>query len=92
MSEYLNKQDILNAINDVMNDRTILHKFRALRKKINRIATADVVAVKHGKWEEELIEGGNGVAEVKSVCSLCGKTNKHYMPPFCPHCGARMGV
>lgn len=51
--------------------------------------TADVATVKHGKWEEKLIES-NGVAEIKSVCSLCGKTNKHYMPPFCPHCGAKM--
>ena len=91
MSEYLNKQDILNAINDVMTDRTILHKFRTLRLRINRIPTADVAEVRHGKWKKELI-GSNGVAEVKSVCSLCGKTNKRYMPPFCPHCGAKMGV
>lgn len=48
-----------------------------------------VATVKHGEWEEKLIES-NGVAEIKSVCSLCGKTNKHYMPPFCPHCGAKM--
>ena len=45
MSEHLNKQDVLNAINDVMNDRTILHKFRALRLRISRIPTADVEEV-----------------------------------------------
>ena len=45
MSEYLNRQDVLNAINDVMNDSEILHKFRALRKRINQIAVADVAEV-----------------------------------------------
>lgn len=34
--------------------------------------TADVATVKHGKWEEKLIES-NGVAEVKSVCRTVEK-------------------
>lgn len=27
----------------------------------------------------------------KTWCSKCGASNKAYKPPFCPHCGARMG-
>lgn len=50
---------------------------------------ADVAEVVHGEWIDELVEC-NGVAEIKSVCSLCGNPNKQYKPPYCPHCGAKM--
>ena len=53
------------------------------------IPAADVEEVKHGKWIDKLVEC-NGVAEIKSVCSLCGNPNKQYKPPYCPHCGAKM--
>lgn len=56
---------------------------------INSQPAADVEEVKHGKWIDELVEC-NGVAEIKSVCSLCGNPNKQYKPPYCPHCGAKM--
>ena len=49
----------------------------------------DVEEVRHGKWEQRLI-AKNGVAEMKSICSECGKPNKKYEPPYCPHCGAKM--
>lgn len=35
----------------------------------------------HGKWN--LHDG-------KTWCSVCGKSNKAYNPPYCPHCGAKM--
>ena len=50
---------------------------------------ADAAEVVHGEWIDELVEC-NGVAEIKSVCSLCGNPNKQYKPPYCPHCGAKM--
>lgn len=52
-------------------------------------ALANAEEVRHGKWERRIVEE-NGVAEMKSVCSECGKTNKRYEPPYCPHCGAKM--
>lgn len=85
----------------IFNDDALYQLYIALKNRLetkrmipvyNRAVeanTADVAEVKHGKWREKLIES-NGVAEIKSVCSLCGKTNKRYMPPFCPHCGAKM--
>ena len=84
MSEYLNRQDVLNAINDVMNDSEILHKFRALRKRINQIAVADVAEVVHGKW----LEDDYGYFQ----CSECGSEHDtpEYTTPFCPLCGAKM--
>ena len=56
---------------------------------INSQPVVDAKEVQHGKWEHSIVEE-NGVAEMKSVCSECGKTNKRYEPPYCPHCGARM--
>lgn len=67
MSEYLNRQDVLNAINDVMNDSEILHKFRALRKRINQISVADVAEVVHGKWICNTDD-----FTPKYRCSVCG--------------------
>ena len=61
----------------------------AVQDTISDIPAADVTEIIHGKWIDKLIES-NGVAEVKSVCSLCGVPNKQYKPPYCPHCGAKM--
>lgn len=48
-----------------------------------------VTVQKKGEWKWEYIVT-HGVAEKKAVCSLCGVPNKQYMPPYCPHCGAKM--
>ena len=93
MSEYLNRQDVLNAINDVMNDSEILHKFRALRKRINQIAVADVAEVVHGKWVYNTDD-----FTPKNRCSVCGYNkpivsgeNITQEPKnYCPNCGAKM--
>lgn len=45
------------------------------------VVESDVQLVKHGLWIEH---------DKKTWCTLCGKSNKDYKPPFCPHCGARM--
>ena len=54
-------------------------------KLINYLAYNDKIDTRI----DELVEC-NGVAEIKSVCSLCGNPNKQYKPPYCPHCGAKM--
>ena len=66
-----------------------ISKVNAFNHFIDTIPIADVEEVQHGKWERRIVEE-NGVAEMKSVCSECGKTNKRYEPPYCPHCGAKM--
>ena len=35
----------------------------------------------HGKWN---------LRDGKTWCSICGKSNKTYNPPYCPHCGVKM--
>ena len=80
MAEYYRKEEVLKAINDIMTDSTILHKFRSLRLRINRIPAADVVEVKHGEWEN------NGDFY---CCSECiNYTSYDY--DYCPYCGAKM--
>ena len=39
-------------------------------------------------WIKHYIKIGN--FDWKYKCSMCGKFNKQYSPPYCPHCGARM--
>lgn len=45
----------------------------------------DVAPVVHAKWETRMIDG-----QEKACCSGCGRPNKQYRPPYCPHCGAKM--
>lgn len=45
------------------------------------LPTIEVETVKNGRWIEH---------DQKTWCTLCGKSNKDYKPPFCPHCGAQM--
>ena len=62
---------------------------RISRKDAIKAWNKRVAEVVHGEWIDKLVEC-NGVAEIKSVCSLCGNPNKQYKPPYCPHCGAKM--
>lgn len=50
-----------------------------------RLPDADVAPVVHAKWIMKDVSG-----EIKAVCTHCGKPNKQYQPPYCPHCGAKM--
>lgn len=47
----------------------------------DNLPTVEAEPVKNGRWIEH---------DKKTWCTLCGKSNKDYKPPFCPHCGARM--
>lgn len=72
-----------------LDEMSRISKVNAFNHFIDTMPSADVEEVRHGKWECRIVEK-NGVAEMKSVCSECGKTNKRYEPPYCPHCGAKM--
>lgn len=59
---------------------------------VENAPTADVVEVKHGKWEKH----GMDVAEHPLRCSECSWGNHHIANryvmemDYCPNCGARM--
>lgn len=47
--------------------------------------TADVAPVRHGRWEDNGIEGSTLVK-----CSACGFDTGAFTFTYCPRCGARM--
>lgn len=54
---------------------------------------ADVEPVRHGRWEMRLTWMATDTGpEYKAYCTVCNKPNKQYQPPYCPHCGAKMGM
>ena len=63
-------------------------KKRVLTEKTNRQILENYVPVVHAKWIKHYIKIGN--FDWKYKCSMCGKFNKQYSPPYCPHCGAKM--
>jgi hypothetical protein len=54
-------------------------------------STADVVEVKHGRWQ---IEDRGGKPTDRPICSQCGATPKYYLngesSPYCQECGSKM--
>lgn len=59
--------------------------------KIDKIPAADVAQVVHARWEMKSEDTTPGIYHVKKAfCTRCGKSNKQYRPPYCPHCGAKM--
>lgn len=73
MKEYIEKDLVMDAL---------LHERYGYccEDAINRIPAADVVEVRHGRW--------NNGYEVQN-CSECGYRGKRSYK-YCPHCGARM--
>ena len=60
---------------------------------IQKQPAADAVPVRHGRWEMRPtgMETDTG-PEYKAYCTVCNEPNKQYQPPYCPHCGAKMGL
>lgn len=58
---------------------------------VEKIPTADVQEVKHGRWT---IRYEGAYKRAKCYCSVCGKSNgvagRNQMRPYCPNCGAKM--
>lgn len=106
MAEYIEREELLKRFNS--ND--VVHKmdnenFRYKQGYLTGLITAsvvakampsaDVVEVKHGKWEKQQFIGRSGFFSVKDfTCSNCFESfaveqGKGLMN-YCPNCGARM--
>lgn len=77
MSRYIDKDKILDDLNWFAPEP---HK-DSISSFIEEQPEADVVEVKHGKWN-----GGFHCYE----CSVCGSGNQEYQSNYCPQCGAKM--
>lgn len=98
MAEYIEKNNAINLISDVLEDEW---GYEGIREDIDfiisKIPAADVAEVKHGKWIEVQKENiWNDIVPVLE-CSACGKytvgtrgimTKSNY----CPNCGAKMDL
>lgn len=86
MADYIDREEVLKhkvMLYDPLNTRGWFSVVTT--QSIMRIPSADVAPVVHAKWIMKDVSG-----EIKAVCTHCGKPNKQYQPPYCPHCGAKM--
>lgn len=83
MTEYIDRELLLKNIK-----RNMPYVYHMMSILISCIPSDDVAPVVHAKWMKDYIKIGN--CDWKYKCSKCGKHNKQYSPPYCPHCGAKM--
>lgn len=61
---------------------------------IKKHSSADVVEVRHGRWEERIVDDDEldkyGFFRRRFYCSACGNWNTHGASKYCPNCGAVM--
>lgn len=82
VSDYIKREDAMRAITKVDCDDVVA------KMAVGSVPAADVVEVKHGKWEVRTVRG---VAVL--YCSACGSsTDVIYEYTFCPNCGAKMNL
>lgn len=102
MAEYIKRSELHDLVN---NDTSfglykeddsgcdVAFSISEVHKMIDKIPSADVVEVKHGKWEDGDVDGVGacGIEYRYNKCSVCGYEYsfpmKYY---FCPNCGADM--
>lgn len=95
MADYIDREALIKQIENWYCVRTKCDNDRGLRCRacwvddaigeIEDAPAADVASVVHAEWVMKDVSG-----EMKAVCTHCGKPNKQYTPPYCPHCGAKM--
>lgn len=91
MTDYIDREALIEKIEQTYCPKCSTDDYcRAcwaddMRCEIEDAPAADVAPVVHAKWIMKDVSG-----EIKAVCTHCGKPNKQYQPPYCPHCGAKM--
>ena len=86
MSDYIERQKAIDAVNHALDRETILFSFvrKVAISALKKIAPADVVQVVHGKWTHK--PDVHGVV----YCSECDYELHINATSFCPNCGAKM--
>ena len=87
MAEYIKKEDVLRAYEEVQR-RNGPWRFETL---IGSVPTADVAPVRHGRWIWHSEERGYLCSECGSGCLLNYESDWH-KSDWCPHCGAKMDL
>ena len=86
MAEYIERDAAIATIQNIQGP-ILSREVRTLRE----IPAADVVEVKHGRWET-VIDCDEFWGELDYYkCSLCGKMElRDSQTLYCPNCGAKM--
>lgn len=89
MDEYIKREAALSAV-----DCGNLHKgiVDALQENIKDIPAADVVEVRHGRWEEWWPGDCALIMTGEEMLWMCNKCTAKFSDrsAYCPNCGARM--
>lgn len=95
MTDYIDREALIESLKDWYCVKPKCNSYHGIKCRACYIADAianiedapavDVTPVVHAKWIMKDVSG-----EIKAVCTHCGKPNKQYQPPYCPHCGAKM--
>jgi len=80
MTEYIEREAARDAIEEADSYYTYV---------IDRLPCADVAPVRHGRWEEDMLDGLPGYRSIVLVCSVCHRVG-FAGTPYCPNCGALM--
>ena len=96
MDDYIKRGDILGTTrlldtDIVRQDKVASWLLDQILYDIEHTPAADAAPVIYAEWELRP-SGENGSGEIKAYCTKCGKPNKQYRPPYCPHCGSKMHV
>lgn len=90
--DLISREALLNTISETILDmrfssaRARMEHEQKVEWAMDRVGEApavDAAPVVHGRWIDR---------DGKTWCSECCKSNKAYMPPYCPHCGAKMDL
>ena len=85
MPRFIEATDALRVLSEYYNYRTDADNYR-LAIAISKVPTADVVEVKHGKWEKMW---HSYFKQELPCCSVCGNFSAMRWK-YCPECGADM--
>ena len=86
MAEYIEREDLLELYrmdDPVLNENGHV-PLPVIRQNIMDIPAADVVPMRHGRWNDSL-------ARITPYCSACGHSHRCLIktPNYCPNCGAK---
>lgn len=89
MKDYIERAAVLNETQEIYHWAGYESRYDEFVscEDIRNIPAADVVEVRHGRWETAPC---NGVYDMR--CSACGFAPgiRFYSSDYCPNCGARM--
>ena len=96
MKEYIEREALEKDFNSRLNDLVAEygqydHYVRGFEEAVDRLEdapAADVVEVRHGRWEERPVNVDTPTTDL--FCSECNFASYHWRYNYCPICGAIM--